>query len=130
MPTSETAAALQKAAADLTFPSESDEPWEAFAWPDAAGEPNANEVKKRSRHKGNATVEERTVDELFRPLVEEQDWFGDEEKAAAAKNRELFEAVKRLLANPKVIRVGERRIAVYVIGKAKESGWVGLKTYA
>jgi hypothetical protein len=129
MPTTETAAALQQAAAGLTYPSETDAPWTAFAWPDVQGEPTADEVKRRGKHKGSA-VHEQSVDELFGPLVQEQGWFGDEEKAEAAKNQALFDAVKRLLMDPRVIQIGGRKKAVYVVGQAKEGGWAGLKTTA
>ena len=130
MPTTETAAALQKAADGLTYPSETDAPWKAFAWPDAAGAPTAEEVRKRGRHKADAPAEQRPVGELFEPLTSEQNWYGDEEKAAAAKNRALHDAVEKLLAAPVVFRFGERKIAVYVVGQAKEGGWAGLRTTA
>jgi hypothetical protein len=130
MPTTETAAALEQAAAGLTYPSETDAPWTAFAWPDAAGPPTGEGVRRRGRHKPDAPVEERSVDELFAPLVQEQGWYGDEEKADAAKNRSLLAAVQGLLTQPKVVRVGKRKVAVYVVGQAKEGGWAGLKTTA
>ncbi len=70
------------------------------------------------------------MDDLFAPLVQEQGWYGDEEKADAAKNRALLAAVKQILTDPKVFRVGGRKKAVYVVGQAKEGGWAGLKTMA
>ena len=45
-----------------------------------------------------APVEEKTVDAFFAPLVAEKDWYGDEEKAAAAKYRALLEVVKQRLS--------------------------------
>jgi hypothetical protein len=128
MPTGETLAALQQAAAGLTYPSETDAPWMAFAWPDAAGVPTGEEVRRRGKHKPDAPIEEQSVDALLAPLVQLQDWYGDAEKAASAKNQALFDAVKRLLTSPKVIRIGERKVAIYVIGQAREGGWAGLKT--
>ncbi len=130
MPTSPTADALRQAAAGLTYPSETDAPWGAFAWPDAEGQPTADEVKRRGRHKASAAAQEQSVDDLFAPLVQEQGWYGDEEKADAAKNRALLAAVKQILTDPKVFRVGGRKKAVYVVGQAKEGGWAGLKTTA
>jgi hypothetical protein len=38
--------------------------------------------------------------------------------------------VKRLLTNPKVFKVGSRKVTVYVVGQAKEGGWAGLTTTA
>jgi hypothetical protein len=34
------------------------------------------------------------------------------------------------LTNPNVVKVSERKVAIYVIGQAKEDGWAGLKTMA
>jgi hypothetical protein len=130
MPTSATAAALQQAAAGLTYPSETDAPWVAFAWPTAQGEPTAAGVLKLGRPRSKAPVVEQSVDEFFAPLVQEQPWYGEEEKADAAKYQALLEAVKRLLTNPKVFKVGSRKLTVYVVGQAKEGGWAGLKTTA
>jgi hypothetical protein len=130
MPTGETLAALQQAAVGLTYPSDTDAPWTAFAWPDATGTPTGEEVRRRGKQKPGAPIEEQSLDALFAPLVQLQDWFGDQEKADAAKNQALLDAIKRLLPDPKVIRIGERKVAVYVIGQAKEGGWAGLKTTA
>ena len=130
MTASQTASALQQAAAGLTYPSETDAPWVAFAWPTAQGEPTAAGVLKLGRHRSKPPVEEQTVDEFFAPLVQEQPWYGEEEEADAAKYRALLEAVKRLLTNPKVFKVGSRKRTDYVVGQAKEGGWAGLKTTA
>jgi hypothetical protein len=130
MPTSATAAALQQAADGLTYPSETDAPFTAFAWPDAEGEPTAAGVLKRGRYRKGAAVEEQSVDEFFAPLVQEQAWYGAEEKADAARYRSLLAAVKQLLTTPKVVQAGSRKVTVYVVGQATEGGWAGLKTTA
>jgi hypothetical protein len=130
MATGATAAALQQAAAGLTYQSETDAPWQAFHWPDAEVGPTAGGVREQGRHKKGAKVEEQTVDEFFSPLTQDQDWYGEEEKAQAAKYRALFTAVKQLLENSKVFRVGGRKQTVYVVGQAPEGGWAGLKTTA
>jgi Nuclease A inhibitor-like protein len=130
MPTSETVKALGQAAEGLTYQSDTDAPWKAFAWPTAKGDPAGATVRQLGKHKASAAVEEKALDEFFAPLVGEQDWYGDEEKATAAKYRGLLDAVKRYLTGAKVIRVGGRKKTVYVVGTAKEGGWAGLKTIA
>jgi hypothetical protein len=130
MATSATARALQQAAEGLTYQSETDAPWKAFAWPTAEGEPTGAAVRQRGRHKPDAPVAEQSVDEFFGPLVQDQDWYGEEERATAAKYRTLLDTVKRYLKSPKVVRVGRRKVAVYVVGTASEGGWAGLKTTA
>src|SRR5207248_1454308 len=64
MPTSETVNALQQAAEGLTYQSETDAPWKAFAWPTAEGEPTGAGVRQRGRHRADAPVAEQTVDEF------------------------------------------------------------------
>jgi len=130
MPTSETVAALKQASAGLSYQSETDAPWSAFAWSNATGQPTADVVRKRGRHKPSAPVEEQSVDEFFAPLGEEKDWYGDEEKATAAKYRALLDVVKQRLTGAKVFKVGQRKRTVYVVGAAKEGGWAGLKATA
>jgi hypothetical protein len=130
MPTSETAGALQQAAEGLTYQSETDAPWRAFAWPGATGEPTGAAVRQYGRHKPAAPVEEQSIEAFFAPLVEEQDWYGEEERATAANYRALRDAVTQHLKGPKVVRIGRRKKAVYVIGTAKEGGWAGLRTIA
>ncbi len=130
MPTSETVKSLQEAADGLTYQSETDAPWKAFAWPAATGEPAGAAVRQLGKHKANAPITEQSVDEFFGPLIEERDWYGDEEKATAAKYRGLLDAVKRNLKGAKVVRVGGRKKTVYVVGVASEGGWAGLKTTA
>jgi hypothetical protein len=130
MPMSETATALHQAAQGLTYQSETDAPWDAFACPSAEGEPTAAALLKLGRHRPKTPVTEMSADEFFKPLVQEQPWYGDEEKADAAKYRTLLNALKRQLTNPKVFKVGSRKLTVYVVGQAKEGGWAGLKTPA
>ena len=60
----------------------------------------------------------------------EQDWYEDEEKAIAAKYRALLGVVKQRLTGAKVLRVGGKKGTLYVVGKAAEGGWAGLKATA
>lgn len=126
---SETVAALAAAADGLSYQSETDAPWRAFGWPSADGEPDADGVKRRGRHKSGEVVEQ-SADEFFAPLVAEQDWYGDEEKAAAAKYRELLAVVKERLTGARVFRIGDRRVTIYVVGGDPAGGWAGVKTAA
>lgn len=130
MPDSATAAALQQAAEGLSYVSESDAPWTAFHWPAAKGAPTAAEVRKQAKVKAKGPAEEQSVDDFFAPLVKEEDWFGDAEKADAARYRALLAAVKQCLRNPKVVKLGSRKRAVFVVGEAAEGGWAGLQTTA
>lgn len=126
----ETAAALEQASQGLMYQSETDAPWTVVSWPSAEGEPTAEGIARRGWDRADAPAGEQSVDEFFGPLTQDQDWYGDEEKAVAARYRSLLAIIKGVLRNPRVVRVGERKVAVYVIGQAKEGGWAGLKTTA
>lgn len=122
-------AALRRAVEGLTYQSETDAPWEAFSWP-SAGEATAAEVKKQGHHPNGETVAEQSVEAFFAPLTEDQDWYGDEEKAVAAQYRSLLTAVQSQLSNPKVFKVGDREVSIYVVGRTKDGWPAGLKTTA
>ena len=130
MPATATVKALEQASKGLLYQSETDAPWTVFSWPTAAGEPTGEEVRKRGRHKPSAPVEEKTLDEFFTPLVEDKDWYGDEEKAVSARYRSLRAVVAQQLTGAKVVRVGATKVTVYIVGVANEGGWAGLKTTA
>jgi Nuclease A inhibitor-like protein len=128
MPTNATVDALRQATDGLTYQSETDAPWTAFAWPTAKGEPSGAGVRQQGQHKATAPVVEQSIDDFFAPLVQEKDWYGDEERATAAKYRTLLDVVKHSLKGAKAVQVGERKKAVYIVGTANEGGWAGLKT--
>src|SRR4051812_7456596 len=115
MPSTDTMAVLKKASAGLTYQSESDAPWEVFSWGKAEGELTPDKMKQLAKVKG--PVQEVPVAAFFRDLTTEQDWFGPEEKATAAKYRGLQKAVESSLTGAKVYKVGKRQVGVYVVGK-------------
>jgi len=130
MTPSDTEAALAAAVAGLMYASETDAPWTAFVWPDAEGAPTAEAVKKRGRCPAKSPVAQQSVEELLDPLAEEQDWFGEAEKADAAKYRSLRDLLRERLTDATVFKVGKVKVAVYIVGRAKEGGWAGLRTTA
>lgn len=63
-------------------------------------------------------------------MTEDQDWYGDEEKALAAQYRSLLTVVNKQLADPKVFKAGDRELTIYVVGQDKDGGLAGIKTTA
>ncbi|MBN9521975.1 nuclease A inhibitor family protein [bacterium] len=124
-----TVAALKGAVAGLTYQSETDAEWEVFRWP-SAGALFADVVREQGHRSKSAPVVEQPVDEFFAPLTEDQDWYGDEEKAVAAQYRSLLTVVKKQLADPTVFKVGDRKVTLYVVGRDKNGGLAGLRTTA
>lgn len=130
MANSAAADALTQAATGLSYQSETDALWKPVRWPRASGDPTPEGIRKQGKHKADSPVEEQKVEDFFAPLTQDQDWFGEAEKADAAKYRALLSAVKVQLQNPKVVKIGERKCALYVIGTDPSGGWTGLKTTA
>jgi len=46
--------------------------------------------------------------DFFQDLTEEQDWHGEEEKAAMARYKKLLEVIRQPLSDAKVFKVGRR----------------------
>jgi hypothetical protein len=128
MADSEAARALAEAAKGLTYQSETDAPWSVFTWPEAKGSPTPELVRQYGRQKTNAPTITQSVDDFFGPLTEVKDWFGDAERADAAKYRALLDTVKKYVQEPIVVKVGKRKLTIYVVGRDPAGGWAGLKT--
>ena len=117
------AATIQKAAAGLLYPSESDAPFDLVRWDATKGDPSPATVaalaggtgKKRAR-----PVEEVPAAEFFAALAETDD---------AAKFEALEKALRRHLADLRVYRVGgSAKIDIYLLGRAASGEWLGLHT--
>ena len=130
MALTKTAAALQRATEGLTYQSETDTPWSVFHWPGAQGEPTAEAVRQLGRHRATAPVSALSLDEFFAPLIQDQGWYGDQERAEAQKYRELIGEIKRSQQTVHVFRIGRRQVTIYVVGVDPDGGWTGLKTKA
>ena len=117
------AATIQKAAAGLLYPSESDAPFDLVRWDSSKGDPSPATVaalaggtgKKRAR-----PVEEVVPDEFFAALAETDD---------AARFRTLERALRKALTDLHVYRVGgSAQVDIYVLGRAASGEWLGLHT--
>lgn len=108
---------LKDAIDGLTYPSESDEPFDAFAWP---GEGSAQAAVASHAGKGRKLAEV-SVEQFFSQLDDSDD---------AERYRELRQKLLALLSNVQVFRVGEGevRVDIYLIGKAPSGNWAGLHT--
>jgi hypothetical protein len=129
MSTNDAIKALKEASEGLLYQSETDEPFTTFKWK-ADGELTKEKVLKRTRKGAKTPVEEVSLDDFFADLTAEQDWHGEEEKAAVEQYRKLLEATKKNLTGAKVFKVVQRKVAVFIVGKTDEGDWAGLKTTA
>jgi hypothetical protein len=115
---------LAPLAKDLLYPSESEYPLEPFTWKSATLTPET--ILTRSQKPADTAIESITLDEFFAPVVIDQDWFDDEDRAIAQRFRDLQAAIATL-ENVQVFKVGTIEIEVYIVG-AIGPDLVGLKT--
>ena len=117
------AATIQKAAAGLLYPSESDAPFDLVRWDSSKGDPSPATVAALAGGKGRKKarpVEPVAPDEFFAALAETDD---------AARFQALEQALRKYLTDLKVYRVGgSAKVDVYVLGRAASGEWLGLHT--
>ena len=110
---------LSAAAKDLLYPSESDSPFEPFVWPTAPNDSPASQVAAHSDP--SKTIKEIPLPDFFAQLDDSDD---------AARFRQLKAALQRLLADPRVFRVGigQVQVDIYILGRTPNNNWAGLHT--
>ena len=110
---------LKKAIAGLTYPSESDEPFDAFGW-DGKG-PATPREKLAAQIGGNRTIEEVPFEAFFTQLQDSDD---------AARYLQLQRTLKSQLVDPGAFRVGtgQIRVDVYLLGRTRSGHWAGVHT--
>ena len=111
----------------LSYQSESDYPVEPYARDAGKGAPTAAEFAK-GREGEDAAVRELDFDSFFGNYTDEQDWWGEEERATAKKFQALVAFLKENLKEIKVYRVGDVEADVYIVGKTASGEYAGVKT--
>jgi hypothetical protein len=122
------AAALKQASEGLLYMSESDYPYEVVRWEKA---PLTEEfVRQKAAVSSDAPVEIVEFSDFYNPDEPDPDWYGEEEKAEAAKFRHLMKLLVDSLTRLQIFRLGEIEIDIYILGQADGGEIVGLKTKA
>lgn len=119
---------LEQATKDLLFMSESDYPFETVHWQGGV-EPTEQDLRQAAGLAGDAHVEVRSLDDLFRNAVSEPQWKGERERATAKRYQALARLLTDNLRDLKVYRVGEVNISVFIIGRTGAGNWAGLSTH-
>jgi predicted peptidase len=120
---------LQQAAADLTWMSESDYPFEGFCWEDGCG-CDDRKLLQLAQEPEDAPLETVDLDSFFEVATQPQDWHGEAESETVQKYQTLVSLIKQHLSKPKVYRVGSMEVRIYVVGQTPNGNLVGLKTTA
>ena len=115
---------------DLLYPSESDEPIEPVESYLKMAEPlTVSHIKDWLMLPPSEYVEEQPEADFWTPVTTIEAWFGDDEKATAAKFQALKTKLETTLTDRQVFRVGNTEIDVYLLGKPAEGEpRVGIKT--
>ena len=111
----------------LSYQSESDYPVEPYMREASKGAPSAKEFAA-GREGDDAAVRELDFDSFFGNYTDEQDWWGEEERAVAKKFQALVAFMKANLKDIKVYRVGDVEADVYIVGKTASGDYAGVKT--
>jgi DNA uptake protein ComE-like DNA-binding protein len=147
-PSAQVAADLTTAVKDLTYPSESDFPFDVVRLVGAGKTAVTVDTIKTvvapvyvqrayELPLADRFVETRTTAQLFDPITTEQSYWDALQKAAAVKYRALRAILEGELTNVQVFRLGEHRspqgtisgaVDIYVIGVSVEGDLVGVHT--
>jgi hypothetical protein len=108
---------LQKAVEGLTYPSDSDEPFDVFSW-DVKG----TALEQVAAHAGKDRKIEQVQTETFFSQLDDSD--------DAGRYRQLQKLLTASLGPMTIARVGtgEVRVDVYLVGKLATGEWAGLHT--
>lgn len=78
----------------------------------------------------SAPATETNLAAFFDRLTTVQDWHSDEQKQRVIRFRLLRETVETLLRNPKVFRIGEIQIDIFIVGESSDGDCIVIRTRA
>ncbi|MBX9627902.1 MAG: nuclease A inhibitor family protein [Gemmataceae bacterium] len=110
--------ALRDACKGLSYPSETDAPFEAFAWPGGAGRPSAADVLAHAWLPATTPAEVGTLADFLRAVP----------KAMKGDYLALAATIADHLNDVTVVKVGEVKRTAYVIGRTDDGHLAGVKT--
>jgi hypothetical protein len=118
---------LETLVAGLRVPSETDSPVEVFTRP-ACSELSVQALLAEQRLGPDEKVDTETAETFFAPLVQQQPWFDEAERATAGRFRSLLEYLQSSFVELRVFRVGQAAQTVLIVGRCGAGDWIGLRT--
>jgi len=109
---------LKKLIVGLVCQSETDAPFEVVEW--KSSNPKENTSKD--------AVETVTVEEFLGPKAKAEKWHEEEEKAQVKRFMMLKVYIDKNLSQTAVHKIGSVEKDVFIVGKANDGIWVGIKT--
>jgi hypothetical protein len=120
-------AKLEQAVAGLLYMSEDDYPFQIVCWKNLP-EVTPQFLRHIAKQSADAFVETETLERFMGFAATEQEWHTPTDRATAQKYQRLLKLLKENLEGLQVYRIGERNIAVYLVGRAAQGNWIGLST--
>lgn len=119
---------FQTAIEGLTFPSETDYPFEVFLWQGEKA-PTIENLLEQTGHAQDSPVETVELQEFFRPVMSKHNWHREEERSIVQQFHHLVELIEKTLSQVSVYRVGSIEVDAYIVGYDARSGdWLILFT--
>jgi len=122
--------ALKQATQGLTYPSESDEPFQVFSWGEVQGPMTEAKLWNLTDQDPKARIERIDPEQFFARLTKPPHPQAQVDPATARRFAALLDALKTELTDLEVIKVGEAEVAYYIIGRTKDGKVVGIRTAA
>ncbi|GAB3695766.1 hypothetical protein GCM10027592_17970 [Spirosoma flavus] len=114
---------------NLLYPSESDEPIEPVTCYLKQEETlTVSQLKDWQMLPPEIYVEEIPEADFWAPIITEQEWYGDEEKARTEQFQQLKQELEKELSVRQVFRVGNTEIDVFLLGRLADGTRAGIKT--
>jgi len=114
---------------DLYYPSESDEPVELISCYLDQPEPlTVSQIKDWQMVPPEVYVDEIPEEQFWQPVITEQDWYDDTEKARTERFQQLKQVLEQHLTDRQAFRVGTIEVDLLLIGKQANGERVGIKT--
>lgn len=121
---------LEASVEGLLYTTETDEPFEVIHWPGDGKPLDAGRLLELTSNAPDTPVSITSLDDFFKDLTTEQQWYGDQERATMQRYRDLENVIRRQLTDVRVFRVGEVEVSIYVVGVTPQGDWAGVKTSA
>lgn len=113
----------------LFYPGESDEPIEPVTcYLDQARPLTVSQINDWLMLPPSACVDEVPEKAFWEPVITEQDWHGDDEKAIIARFEQLKKQLESELTGRQVFRVGEVEVDLYLLGRQATGTRAGIRT--
>jgi hypothetical protein len=109
---------LTNASSGLLMPSESDYPFTAFTWTNAAKQRlTTTRLLKLTAHAPNTTVEVVDLRTFFRNVAYPQPWHDRQQAMTVKRFQRLVKVLQQHLTDIRVYRIGTIQVDAYIVGR-------------